>query len=236
LPTPQEIVGPAKDRLVAVRPTAEGHVDRGAYAIVFDEWRAQSVVARRHLVDQVKATRLGLAEGQALTELAAGRFDVPRAGPVGAIGEVILRRPVVHYVKTEPVDAPDAVDEPSLVALLAAVWETLGEHLASVHDAAQGTGAHREGDSSPLVAVPPVGSSMAVLVAAANAYKLALNRHVANERAESGAALEMHFDADGAAMVTTPDAAPSARCGCRSRRRRKGPWRTSCSGPRAGPS
>jgi hypothetical protein len=33
LPTPQEIVGPAKDRLVAVRPTADGHVDRGAYAI-----------------------------------------------------------------------------------------------------------------------------------------------------------------------------------------------------------
>ena len=60
--------------LVALRPEARKHIPAGWYGAVLQGFRGQLSVCRARLGEEVKASRLGLAEGEALQELASSEF------------------------------------------------------------------------------------------------------------------------------------------------------------------
>ena len=90
LPSSADVVGAAKARLVAVRPSAAPHIETGRYARPFVGLRGQFLRARARLAEEARAARLPTSEGDALTELASSNFDTLRASsaPVAAIGIV----------------------------------------------------------------------------------------------------------------------------------------------------
>lgn len=90
-----EVLGPAVDALVAARPRAKKHIWGGRYGDVLHGWAAQAALVRARLAREIIATRLGLADGQALAELASSEFFAElEPEPQKAIGEVVLRRQV----------------------------------------------------------------------------------------------------------------------------------------------
>lgn len=98
VPRPDEIIGPAIDALVAARPQVFRHLQGGPtdsyYArVVKAGWRAQAALLLAQIGDEVASTRLGLATGPALLDLAADEYQtVVDASPTLAYGSVTLAR------------------------------------------------------------------------------------------------------------------------------------------------
>lgn len=208
IPTLGEVIGPAKEKLVELRPRAENHVEQGRYGLIVEGWRGQLAPVRARLADEVRASRLPTSEEQALTELTRSEYDCPRReGPSKAIGRVELRRTAVHYVRGSVITADDATDGDSVVALLQAIAVAVNEHILSEYDPADGTGAHDEADGSGVFAVD--NADMGEFCATANRFKLQLNRHFANQEIVGGGELLAHPDADMANAITEDDAAAS---------------------------
>lgn len=209
IPTLGQTIGAAKQRLVEVRPAVERHIENGRWSTVFAGYRAQNALVRDHLAKQVRATRLPFAEGQELTELAQSEFETPRAaGTTAAIGEVVLTRTVVHYVAGEAIEADDATDETTGIALLQAIAGVVNEHILDVYSPSTALGAHAAADASATLSV--LSSTMGQLCTTANNFKTQLNRHLGNQRVSDGAALAAHLDADTLNAITTDDAFASA--------------------------
>lgn len=214
LPGAREIIGPAKDALIAERSTAALHVERDHnYAKILGGWRGQFNVALGRLGSEVAAARASMATGTALSELTAGRFDTPRLeGPTKAIGELVLEREVVHVRSWPLITAADATTEATATALLVAIAAAMNGadgHPRSVYSRATGLGSHSLTDTTAAFATSPF-ANMGALVTAVNGAKLQANRHLANTRMSDGVALEVHLDADTANTITAADAVASA--------------------------
>jgi hypothetical protein len=81
--------------LVALRPEARKHIHAGWYGAILRGWRGQLSTCRSRLGAEVEASRLGLAEGEALQQLASSEYWATLAeGSREAVGEVSLRRTV----------------------------------------------------------------------------------------------------------------------------------------------
>ncbi|WP_438029018.1 hypothetical protein [Sorangium sp. So ce233] len=208
IPTVGQVIGRAKERLVELRPNAERQVENGTYGLVIEGWRGQLAPVRARLADEVLASRLPTSEGQALTEFARSEYDCPRnADPTRAVGEVELRRTVVHYVRGDAIATADATDEASVVALLEAIAAAANAHVASAYSHATGRGAHVQADESGALLV--FSANMGALCTTANTFKQQLNWHFANRGIYGGLDAAVHRDVDAANVITTPDAAPS---------------------------
>lgn len=208
IPAIGEVIGRAKEKLVELRPRAERHVEGGTYGLITKGWRAQMAPVRDRLADEVLASRLPTAEGQALTELSRSEYDCPRRdGPSKAVGEVELTRTVVHYVRGSVITADDATDEDSVVALLEAIAEAANEHLADVYSSSTGRGAHAAADESGELAVDD--ADMQDLCDTANLIKDQLNQHFANLSVAGAVAGGFHPDVDTTSTITQDDAEPS---------------------------
>src|SRR5580704_14693599 len=95
VPRVAEILGPGLDRLRRVRPTAFAFANNGVgrWADLFAGWEGQIALLLRRVSDEVVCTRLPLAAGVGLTDLAASEFVTPRSSaPTAAIGEATLGR------------------------------------------------------------------------------------------------------------------------------------------------
>jgi hypothetical protein len=212
LPTIREVIGPAKDRIIEVRPTAAPHLDAGRWAAPLRGWRGQFALANARLAEEATAARLGTSSGAALTELARSNYDTPRpAGGTKALGSVTLARKVVHAAQSDALDtisADDASDVTSLVALLFAISASFSNvvigHIRSVFDAPSGLGAHLLADPSAALVVVGV-ATMGDLVTTAKNFKQSVNWHFANKRIDTGAALAIHKDPDTLNPITAPD-------------------------------
>jgi hypothetical protein len=93
--TPDEIVGPAIDELVSLRPAALQHINTGlgVYSHPIAGWRAQASLALKRLALAAADRRLALANGQALIDTATSEFAVLDSfDPTAAVGEVSLSR------------------------------------------------------------------------------------------------------------------------------------------------
>jgi hypothetical protein len=214
LPTAREIIGPAKDAIVAERSTASTHVELDHnYAKVLGGWRGQFGVANARLGAEVAAARSPTSTGRALTELCAGRFDTPRLeDPTKAIGELVLTREVVHVRAWPLITAADATTEVTATALLNAIASAMNGalgHPRSVYDANTGLGSHATTDTTAAFTASPF-ANMGDLVTAANSAKQQANRHFSNTRMSDGAALAAHLDVDDTSTITVADAAASA--------------------------
>jgi hypothetical protein len=212
LPTIGQVIGAAKDRLIAVRPSAAPHVESGEWSLPITGLRGQFGRAARRLAEEVLASRLGSAAGDALSELAASNYDTPRVdGATFAIGEVTLTRSVVHSGPSgllSTVGQPDATDQNSFINLAVTIGAALANgvgHTHSIFDATSGLGAHVLVDTSadPTHLYAFIGFD--TFVAAANLLKAALNNHFANRRIDTGAALGIHKDVDTVNAVTVAD-------------------------------
>ena len=221
IPTVGQVIGRAKERLVELRPNAERHVEDGVYGLVIEGWRGQMAPVRARLADEVLASRLPTSQGQALTELARSEFDTPRnAEPSKAIGEVELRRTVVHYVRGAPITAPDATDESGVITLLEAIAAAVNRHIGAdadyvdaegeslaVYRETTGRGHHAMADGGVALAV--LSGNMGQLCGTSADFKSRLNRHFANQEIASGVSKRVHPDPDPLNAITTPDATPS---------------------------
>lgn len=80
--------------LVGLRPQAEPFVSSGVWSHVFKAWRAQLSLLRARSANEVGCSRLGLATGDALRELASSEFssEIPPE-PTRSVGTVTLSRP-----------------------------------------------------------------------------------------------------------------------------------------------
>lgn len=209
LPSVADVIGAGKARIIAVRPSAKKHLERGRWAIPVAAWRGQFVKARARLAAEVKAAFLGSAEGDALSFTAASNFDTPRAtaGSVAAIGSVTLTRRPSHYLPSAAlsITTPDASSFPTLVALLASIRSVFNTHAASVYDPGTGLGAHII-TSATMSA--PVVSTMGDIVATLNAYKTRTNLHVENPDPALlvGGDVAIHLYPDSVNIVSTATA------------------------------
>jgi hypothetical protein len=219
LPTLGQVIGAGKDRIGAVRPSAEPHLQDGEYSLLVLGLRGQFSRARSRLAEEVVASQLGSASEAALSELAASNYDTPRPdGGTFALGEVTLTRTVVHSGPTPDViidpetppeiTDPDASGETSILVLFDRFnqhfFSALQSHVASVFDPVTGIGAHEIADTTgPFV---PSGNFMGDLVADANTFKAAANRHFGNHTVVGGAAIAAHKDVDTVNVITAPDA------------------------------
>lgn len=205
LPTLGQVIGRAKDALVAERPSAAKHIESGRYATIIAGWRAQFAVARSHQAQHVLAARLPTSTGQALTELTRSDYDTERNVDVTrAVGEVVLTRTVVHYVAGSEISTADATDSGTLNALLEAIRIAVNAHILSVYNSTTGLGAHQTADSSGVLTYAT--TNMLALITAANNFKLKLNRHLANMAIANGAAGTFHKDSDTENVITEDDA------------------------------
>lgn len=181
LPTVADVIGPAKARLAIVRPSAAKHIEKGNYAVPFKVWRGQFTKIRARLAAEVKAAFLRSSEGDALSELAAYRYDTPRAtsGPTNAVGNVRLTRRVVHYLPSAAtvITADDATNLATLSALLSQIRSVFNAHGASVYASGTGLGAHHVAET--LTMSTPVTATMGDIVATVNDYKNKVNLHLA---------------------------------------------------------
>lgn len=165
IPTPADVLGPAIDRLIEVRPTAAPHVETGRYGDVVAAQRGQFGVLRGQLVDEAVATRLSFAKGPALTDVAASEFETPRApDAIAAIGEAVLTRTVVHYVA-----GPDLLDpvRGTNIYSLVRLSEAMNAHALDVYAAGTGAGAHAS-TAPPFVTDVGTFNVMGDYVVAAN--------------------------------------------------------------------
>lgn len=93
IPRPDEAIGAGVERLVALRPAAQGFIDSGRYGSVLAGWRAELALVIQRLVREVEASRLETAVGEALRDLCASEFDTTLpVGPLTALGDVRLVR------------------------------------------------------------------------------------------------------------------------------------------------
>jgi len=95
LPTPDSLVTPFIDAIVAQRPEALQHFNSGGrWSHLSKMLRAQAVVALSRMADEVKSARLRFATGQSLRALCASEFNTTLPpDPQLAYGEVELARP-----------------------------------------------------------------------------------------------------------------------------------------------
>lgn len=96
IPSPDELIGPGIDALVALRPRALPFINsgRGMYAALIAGWRAQAVLMCQRLADYAKSGRIKFAEGEPLNFLAGSEFDtLDNLGATKAYGQVVLTRP-----------------------------------------------------------------------------------------------------------------------------------------------
>lgn len=139
IPSPADVLGPAIDRLLEVRPTAAPFIESGRYGDLVAAQRGQFSVLRGQLVDEAVAARLSFATGAALTDVAASEYETPRAGdPIAAIGEAHLTRTVVHFVASNPLSPIRAPDFYAINILKTALFV----HAHDIYAAGTGTGAH----------------------------------------------------------------------------------------------
>ena len=203
------VIGAGKDALVAVRPSAAPHVERGVWSHPFVGWRAQYAVARQGLAAEVNAARLPLASGQALTELCQSNYDTPRGQAASAVGELTLTRTVVHVrPDSSALPASDAADLASITAFNSAFHAAFTAHLVSVYAPSTGLGSHDQAD--PSVVSLPATPTMGDLVSLANTRQEQWNRHLGNVRVDLGSPLAVHRDPDEVNVVTTPAAFASS--------------------------
>lgn len=162
-------------RLKELRPNATPFIisGEGTYADVFAGFRAQLLLLRRRLADEVKSRRLNLAEGKALIELAASEFFAEIVSePQTAVGTVLLRRPTLDggaglipvgtrfrrvadpNAKPLPVTNADYVSTAPVAVTVGSV-DPLDDQLAAVPIAAVGPGA-----DSNIVAYKHYGSAL----------------------------------------------------------------------------
>jgi hypothetical protein len=156
VPSLADVIGPAIDTLVAVRPTALPHVDQGHYGDVITGLGGQVQVSRQRVAKEAAASLLGAASGDELTELARSEFDAIRLNaPTTAIGEVYLSRPVIHYrADTGSLSfSAHASDLASLTTLVTALLASLTTHAASVYNPTTGLGSHAVAAPVPSVSI-----------------------------------------------------------------------------------
>lgn len=185
LPTVADVIGAGKARIVAVRPSAKPHINRGRWAIPVTAWQGQFLKARARLAAEVKAAFLRSSEGNALTFLAASNYDTPRAttGAVAAIGSVTLTRRAVHYLPAASlsVSEDDATSFATLGRLLTNIRTVYNTHIASVYSEGTGVGAHANEDTDTMSV--PVLTTMGDIVSTLTAYKNKANLHFASPTA-----------------------------------------------------
>jgi hypothetical protein len=200
LPGLAAVIGVAKDRLIAVRPSAQPFVESGTYATVFRGWRGQYSVCRARVGSEVQAARLSMATGDALTELAASNFDTPRqVGATNAVGEATMARSIVHYAVTpdDPtITLADATNESAFVGLYYTIVGSTELHVNSVFDPNSGVGAHLAFATGYYTPLPD--STMGGYCASANALMAWALSHFADVAA--------HLDADALDVYSTPAA------------------------------
>jgi hypothetical protein len=95
IPSPSAIVTPAIDALVSARPRALKYLNagQGRYTSVVRAWRAQAARLLLRDAAEARASRLSLAEGEALRELAASEFETSLDfTPQTAVGHVTMVR------------------------------------------------------------------------------------------------------------------------------------------------
>lgn len=201
VPSVADVAGPAKDKLLQIRPTVAPHLEDGHWGDVLVAFEGQIEVSRTRLADEVAATRIS-AEGTALTELCRSEFDTVRlSAPTSAIGEAILNRQVVHFAPMSlpgfsAITLPDAIDASTAAVLMATFGSYLQAHALSVYSSALGTDSHRN-STSP--SIPPLSFTiMSDYVSAANDLRDAYNLHLSN--------LIAHPNADAVNLVNVPDA------------------------------
>jgi hypothetical protein len=209
------VIGAGKDALVAVRPSAAAHVERGVWSHLFVGWRAQYGLARQGLAAEVNAARLPLSSSQALTELCQSNFDTSRGQAAKAVGELTLTRTVVH-VRPDPAaaarlptaDAGDVPNASPIIAFNTAFYLAFSAHLVSVYSASTGLGSHALADPS---SVPlPLAFNAGDLAFIANNWQLLWNRHLGDLAVSDGSPLAVHTDPDAVNVLTTPPAFASS--------------------------
>ncbi len=212
LPTVGGVVGAGKDRLVAVMPAAEAHVDAGEWSILVTGLRGQYGVASRALADEVMGSSLGTATGPALTAIAASNFDTPaQPGATAAVGEVTFARVVIHngpgptFNEDILIDATEQGYFVDLVALLSHYLSGPDGHASSVFDPVSGVGAHIVTDSSIAALDFWTPGDYGSYVYAANYMKSAINRHFSNQRISNGDTLLAHQSEDVDNLITLDD-------------------------------
>ena len=95
VPRSAEVLGPGLDALARVRPTAFAYANhgRGRWGDVFAGWEGQIALLLRRLANEVRSSRLPLAGGRGLSDLAASEYETRRAAdPTIAVGEIVLAR------------------------------------------------------------------------------------------------------------------------------------------------
>ena len=213
LPTVGDVVGPAKARLAIVRPAAAKHIEKGNYAVPFTAWRGQFTRIRARLAAEVKAAFLQSSQGEALSQLAAMRFDTPRAttGATSALGAVTLARRVVHYLPSAAttITVDDATTSATLTALLTNIRSVFNTHGASVYASGTGLGAHVVAETLTMDA--PVTTTMADIVATLADYKNKCNLHFGKPTALQilSGITSPHLYRDDTNLITTAAAVAS---------------------------
>lgn len=182
LPSVADVIGAGKARIVAVRPSAKKHINRGRWAIPVTAWQGQFLKARARLAAEVKAAFLRSSTGDALTFLAASNYDTPRSttGATAAMGSLTLTREPQHYLPSKAivVTAADATSLATLTTLLTNIRTMFNAHIASEYDAGTGLGAHVNATTSTMGAVS-VGT-MGAIVATLSDFKTKANLHFTN--------------------------------------------------------
>lgn len=89
----EDLLGAAKEYLVANRPTSAQHLENGKYAAVLEGWKAQEQVVQARLAKEVASARLTTCPRDSINELLISKFgfDLPDA-PAYAEGTVTLYR------------------------------------------------------------------------------------------------------------------------------------------------
>jgi hypothetical protein len=101
IPTAQEIIQPAINKLVELRPRTAAHVYTGRYSDIIFGWKAQARVHLDRLADEAVAARLPLASGDPLRELARSEYWAEfDETPGAAVGEVSLLRQITNTAIT----------------------------------------------------------------------------------------------------------------------------------------
>ena len=198
IPSTFDVVDAFVDRLVEERPTAAPHVVEGRYGDLIVGQTGQFRLLRGRLVQEALAARLPFAEGQALTDLAASEYESQRtAGAVRAVGEVTVRRSVVHYRADAPYGGIPVTDRDSVGSMLTFIQLQMENHALNVYDAGTGLGSHV---SPAPIPDHPLSSffTMDDWVGHVNYHKQWLNDHFAGG--------EWHKDADTLSVITEGDA------------------------------
>lgn len=95
VPTPDEILTPGINKLVALKPRALPHINAGTggYANIFAGWRAQVALLIRRIGNFARNGRLPFSQGDALDFLAGSEFDtIADKTAQKAVGQVTMTR------------------------------------------------------------------------------------------------------------------------------------------------